>query len=997
MTELSEREDALGTTARPSLHVFGGLRLAVDGETRPLGGPQERAVLALLVANADHPVSVDRLLDALWGDEVPATAEKTIQVYMSRIRAALGPAAVDRSAVGYVLHTVVVDLDVGAFEAAVRTGNAELEAGDAARADAAFDEALAIAAGEPFPDVAEVVALAPEIARLVELRWQAATGRFDAGLRLGRHEALVVEIEAAVAQQPHRERAWAQLMLALYRSGRQAEALAAYHRARLALDEELGIEPGPELRDLERRILDQDPGLALPVALQSRGVPHPISSIVGRTDDLRRLASTVADHRLSTLVGPGGVGKTRLAIEAANQLTPEFTDGSAFIGLADVTDHALVPTEILTVLGVRPPPDRAPLDVLTAYLGARRMLLVIDNLEQIPDISRPVGALLDAAPNVHILATSRRPIAVRGETTLTVDPLTVAAGDRATATDAARLFIERAADVRPQVPGPEALATIESICGRLDGLPLAIELVARLTRVMEVAEIDRELAALALGVEGTADLPERHRTLRATIQWSRKLLPPDAQRSFPLLGLFSGGFDREAFEAALRIGPDAGRSTAILAALIDHSLVRRTASRAGVARFAVLDMIRSAAREELAGDDRRPAVETAIASHYLEVATASETLLDGPEQVTAMDRLDAELDNIRTSIQTAIRSGLAEQALLAAAALRPFWERSGRFAEGRATLAAVLELRDSAPPAAVGKAVNAAGVMAWLASDYPAARMAWESALDMRRQAGDVTGAMYTLGNLGILATDLQDFDRARWIYTECLETATALGDSWGLAAYHGNLGQVEIETGRLPEGELHIREAIDRFREIGDDHSVAMALNLQARAALAAGRLDEAEALERESLRLGEAVDNWNTKVIAHRRLALIAALADRPEETADELRAAGALVLPADDAMEICELLETFSRGAARRDPGGAARALGAADRIRRRTAKQLWPLDAPIISAARGAAEAGLGTETFAAAYAAGAAADPKELLIEVLGMVHERRAGSPADGR
>ena len=981
--------------ARPALRVFGGLKVVVHGTSRPLGGPQERAVLALLAASADRAVSTDRLVDALWGDDVPATAEKTIQVYVSRIRRAIGPDAVERTAVGYVLRTSVLDLDIPAFESAVAVAVAELEAGDARRAHQTFNQALAIATGEPFADSAHIGLLEPEIARINELRWQAVSGSFDAALRIGQHETLIPEIERAIDGEPHRERLWAQLMLALYRSGRQGDALAAYHRARRALDEELGVEPGPELRDLERRILDQDPTLATLGEDRSRSLPHPISSFIGRTEELHRLTAALVDHRLVTLVGPGGVGKTRLAVEAANQIAPGFEDGAAFIGLADIVEPGLVPTEILAVLGVQPPAGHDPVDVLTGHLRTRRLLLVIDNLEQIPEVGPLVAALLEAAPGVRVLATSRRPLAVRGEATLTVEPLTVAHAGRTAATDAARLFMERSADVRPRASEPDALAMIESICARLDGLPLAIELVARLTRVMELAEIDHELAGQALGVEGMADSPARQRTLRATIRWSRELLPEDARHAFPLLSLFAGGFDREAFEVVCRAAGHEGHAATILAALVDHSLLRRATSRAGRARFAMLDMIRTAAREELDSDDgRRSAAETAYALHYLEIAKASELLLDGPEQVTVVDRLNAEIDNIRSSIQLAIRAGFAEPALLAASALRPFWERSGRFGEGRATLAAVLELRAGAPPDVVGKAVNAAGVMAWLAADYPAARANWEAALELRRQAGDVIGAMYTLGNLGILATDLQEFDRARAIYAECLATATDRADDWAIAAYHGNLGQAEIESGRLEDGEAHIREAVDRFRMIGDEHSVAMALNLQARVALAAGRLAEAERLERESLRLGEQVDNWNTKVIAHRRLALIVALDGRTDEAFDELRASAALVLPADDMIELSELLETYGRVAATLDPRNAARALGAADRIRRGADKPISPLDAPIVTVARATAEAGLGPSAYAAAFEDGAASEPKPLLGELLGLGAGSVLGSPA---
>ena len=402
--------------------ILGALEVDDDGRTVAVAGAKPRALLATLLLHANDVVSVDSLTDALWGDEPPETAKNALQVHVSQLRKALGNDVVDRRGSGYVIEVASADLDLARFQELC----AEAESLPPAEGAERLRSALALWRGEPEFDRL----------RLEELRLAALEDRIDLDLELGRHAEVIAELQGLVDAEPLRERPRAQLMLALYRSGRQADALAEFARARETLVDELGVEPGAELQRLQRAVLEQDPSVAAPAAPRpvSR-LPAPPTPLIGRSRELAETAALFAGGvRLMTLTGPGGIGKTRLALELARAIEPELEHGATLIRLSTVLDPLLVPDAIAQGIGV----PEANRDTLLELLRPRSLLLVLDNFEQLLPAAPFLSELLEAAPEVRLLVTSRAVLHVAGEQEYPVPPLE----------EAEELFVARAAGGR---------------------------------------------------------------------------------------------------------------------------------------------------------------------------------------------------------------------------------------------------------------------------------------------------------------------------------------------------------------------------------------------------------------------------------------------------------------------------------------------------------------------------------------------------------------------
>src|SRR5581483_6641662 len=435
-----------------------------------------------------------------------------------------------------------------------------------------------------------------EAERLEELRLTALELRYDAELACGRHDAVVAELEALTAEHPYRERFLHQRVLALYRCGRQAEALEVYRDARRVLADELGLEPGPALQELERAILRQEPSLEAPAAptRSTRPLPVPATPLVGRRLELAAVAALFRDEgaRLVTLTGTGGTGKTRLALAVAASLEPELRDGALFVSLAPVTDPELLVDTIAEALDVREGTTRSLAEGVTEHLRDRRMLLVLDNFEQLLAAAPFVADLLAAAPRLWILATSRAQLRLAAEREYPVPPFDTPDADvpfeALVKADALRLYAARAQAVEPAFElDPANAAEVARVCSRLDGLPLAIELAAARAKLLAPAEIlerlEREPNLLP---SGPRDAPARQQTLAATIRWSYDLLGPDERVAFARLGVFVGGCTLEAAEGVCDV------TLETLSALVDNNLLRR---RNG--RFMMLETVRHFAVE----------------------------------------------------------------------------------------------------------------------------------------------------------------------------------------------------------------------------------------------------------------------------------------------------------------------------------------------------------------------------------------------------------------
>ncbi|MET8770611.1 BTAD domain-containing putative transcriptional regulator [Streptomyces sp. NPDC004658] len=526
-----------------------------DGTSLDPGGPRPRALLTLLLLDADRAVSVERLLDGLYGAEPPAGAMSALQSQISRLRRRLAPhAGIDAVPAGYALAVGPDAVDVHRFAGLAAQGRTALTAGDHPRAAALLRDALALWRGPALPDLPDAHA---DRARLEELRLAVLQDRIEAELGTGGGPELVPELRALLQARPLDERLYGQLMRALHAAGRSAEALAVFEEARRRLADELGADPSPALSALHLQLLrdgtDTPPRPRLPAQL---------TRFVGREPELARIDRALTDSRLVTLTGPGGVGKTRLALEAARARTggnatrspahpgtpspsarPAGAADVCLVELAPLTDGARIPYAVLAALGVRDgfrSPATDALDRLLAALADREVLLVLDNCEHLVEsAARTASLLLGACPGVHVLATSRESLGVTGEVLVPVPPLPEE--------PAVRLLLDRARAVRPDFDGH---ARVPEICRALDGLPLAIELAAARLRTLSVDELaDRLHDRFRVLTRGDRAKPPRHRTLRAVVEWSWELLDPEERDLASRLTVFAGGATLDAVAA----------------------------------------------------------------------------------------------------------------------------------------------------------------------------------------------------------------------------------------------------------------------------------------------------------------------------------------------------------------------------------------------------------------------------------------------------------------
>ena len=527
--------------------LLGSIDVWRAGERLELRQAKQRAVLAILLVNVNQAVSTDQLVDGLWPERPPGRPQTAIQGYISELRKLLGPTNIETTAGGYVLHAESDQVDANRFERLVREGRDALATDQIEQADSRLREALDLWRGPALADFTYEAWAQQEIARLEELRLVAREHSIEAQLLLSKHAELVGELKTLIHEHPLRERPRGQLMLALYRSGRQAEALEAYQQGRSSLIEDLGIDPSPELQALYKQILNQDEALHVkaPATQAPTNLPAPPNALIGREREIQDVAELLRDDaRLVTLTGPGGTGKTRLALAVAAQMADDFSGGVFIVRLSAVKRPDLLTPTIARALGLREQPGESLLDTVCSHLHDKKLLLLLDNLEQIIEAASEIATLLRSAPDAKVLATSRTPLRLTGEHLYPVPPL--ALPDLEVSFDAAalsrneavRLFVARAQAERSDFTLTDAsVQTVAEICVRLDGLPLAIELAAARARVLSAQAILTRLdTRLKLLTRGSQDLDERQKTLRATIDWSYDLLPEDERALFARLG-----------------------------------------------------------------------------------------------------------------------------------------------------------------------------------------------------------------------------------------------------------------------------------------------------------------------------------------------------------------------------------------------------------------------------------------------------------------------------
>ena len=844
------------------IRLFGSLEVVVDGRPLPVAGQSERSLLAALACSAGRVVAVDRLIDDLWAEDLPANPTNALQVRISKLRRKLGGRISTRPA-GYALEVDPDDVDVVRFARLVSAGR--------------FPEALGLYRGDPLAEFRDQEWARAEAIRLEELHLAAVEEHVENRLREGGDVSLVSELEALVATHPLRERLRGQLMLALHRSGRSADALARYQEGRRLLRDELGLHPSDALRQLEGAILRQDETLHAPAPRSSppTNLPARLSSFIGRDADLSRAVEVLGRSRLVTLTGPGGAGKTSLAIEAARIAASSYRDGVWFAALAGVTDPDHVALTIAEALGIADP-ALAPRELVSAWLSEREVLLVLDNCEHLVDACAGLveQVLRSAAAGTRIMATSREALGVPGEVQLPVPPLADA--------DAIALFVERAAAVNPGFELGDDEDVVRGICQRLDGMPLAIELAAARVNMLPMAEIDRRLDdRFRLLTGGPRTATARHRTLRATIDWSHDLLTEPQRVLLRRLSVFRGGWTLEAAEAvcAGEAAPP-GDVLELLSALIGQSLVVASGGR-----FRLLETIREYAGDRLVEASEAEAVRERHARYFLELAEQAEPELRRPRQSEWLARLRAEDDNFQLALHWCRKRAIDEPdlGLRLAAALGWYWY-VGRQTEGRSELAAVLDAASSGSSLvrarvlqALSLALRPAGCIVHPSRE--AAEAARQS-LELFAGANDPARAAISQLLLAVEGVAGGDVGGCLEQVAAARETLAGLGDRWGHALADFVEMEILLRNG-ADERALPLAEAaIASFEELGDDWGrSAVPMHLGAGLRLA-GRTDEAVTVLHRALRVCCAAGLENNVARVYAELGGAAADVGHPEE---------------------------------------------------------------------------------------------------------------------
>ena len=601
---------------------------------------------------------------------------------------------------------------------------------------------------------------------------------------------------------------------------------------------DLGRHRLKDLKELERLIQVLHPDLAAdftpPNTLSpiAHNLPQPLTSFVGREHALATITDLLRTNRLVTLAGPGGCGKTRLALEVARGEVGAHPDGVWLVELASLTDPKLVPEDVAAVLNIREAADSSSAPALAAAIGAKHLLLVLDNCEHlVAACAELVEAILRACPRVRVLATSREPLGAPGERVWRVPslarPTVRQPFDELARCESVSLFVERASAVAPGFALTQQNAgSIVAICRRLDGIPLALELAA--ARVQDLP-IDRIAARLddrfRLLVRGTRTARPRHRTLRATIDWSYDLLSEPERVVLRRLSVFAGGWSLEAAEAVCT-GDDIDASTVVdlMTQIVLKSLAAMDES-GDDARYRLLETVREYGRERLAASGETAAVRSRHLAWYAALAERAAPELLRSDQAAWLDRLEREHDNVRTAVEWALTDGDVEAGLRLAAAIWRFWYGRGYFAEGRALLDALLERGTPAPAATRAAALASAGSLASELGDYAAGCARLEEALEIYRSVGDDREAAVVLNLLGIAAFSQGKVERARDLYGQSLATRRATGDQWGTALCLHNLGRLAYHRGEYDEASNLMETSLTIFRSLDDQQHVAMAL----------------------------------------------------------------------------------------------------------------------------------------------------------------------------
>lgn len=877
------------------LRVLGPLELVGDDATAvPLGGAQLRRALATLALHAPSSTPVDVLNDVLWPEGPPSS--NALQATVSKLRKTIAPITIDATASAYSLTLGPAGIDAHHFEKLTSSGRDAAADGRHEAAVEQLDVALTMWRGRPFDDLADLPIGQAPAARLSSLRESAISTRLECNLSLGRLDVAAAELEALTVSEPFVERWWALLMLSRYRQNRQADALRAYQQARSILADELGLEPGPELRQLESRILQHDPSLgpassgrlAQPVRVQpARTVtlPQRLMSFVGRDRHIESLSFLLAEERLITVLGPGGAGKTSLSIEVARRVAATMSPRVVLIELASVPRGGDVMAAVAAVVspgngelrsGAAPSNE---LDRIVDALGDQPLLLILDNCEHVvAEAAEFAAAVLRQAPSIRILATSREPLAVPGERIWPIPPLT--------ADESFELLRARAASAGVELESSEPTRQAAArLIERLDGLPLAIELAAARLRSMSITDIvsrlDDRFALLSVGPR-TAE--PRQQTLRNLFDWSHDLLDEQERMLFRRLAVFPGGATLDAIEDVCTDpmtaddGPAGGGRGAdrllrrqaheLISHLVDKSLVLVDHTPAG-ARYRMLQTLADYAAEQLVAAGEAEAFASRHAQYFAERLRPVERGLFGHEQRHWMEWLRVEWANITAAIDHALAVDDGNTAICLTAPLGWYFFMIDESASGAEWLHAALSCGGNRDPRLHSLALSSYAFLASMGPDPAHAALVAERALATLDSYDDPITEAIVVGEYVVCHLFRGRIEVCRQALPLCEEAAHRSGDRWSMAMASLVGAEVLNGAGDPEAAEREMRHAADGFAAVGDRFSYTLCVTHAAELAEMHGDYDRAVRMLEESVAIAEDV-GFSPRIMATRsRLA--------------------------------------------------------------------------------------------------------------------------------
>lgn len=876
---------------------LGPLRVETDGIAVPLNGRRLESVLAVLAANVDQVVTFDALVDAVWGAAAPERAAQSLESLIWRLRKILEPGRAARETAtvlrteeaGYRLALPRENVDSHRLLRANQLVAELLSTDDVGQALETADAALSLWRGQPCLGVPDAAWMAPVRAHLEEAHLELRQHRVQALLATAQPERALDDLAGLLAQHPYRERLWGQRMLALYRCGRQSEALQAYADARRVLADELGIDPGAELRELQRQILDQDRGLELAASAAliagETHLPSRRAALIGREVELSQLVAMLAEHPLVSLTGTGGCGKTRLAIEAAYCARTRFGDGVWFVDLADVSDPALVWSRVALTLGLALQPGTDIEAMTLAFLAPRTMLLVLDNCEQVLDAVADVAdRILESAPSVTLLTTTREPLELAGEQVYPLSPLdppSSSGGGALTDSPAVQLFMKLVGAALPDLDlaGPDG-ASIARICLAVGGLPLGLELAASRARNFELAEVATALEhnPTTLTRPGRGSL--RQSTLHDTIEWSHRLARADEQVLHRRLATINGPFTVQAAEGLCALAPlRPGQAMDLVAGLVHRSLLTpgRTTHAGGPSTFTQLVPIRAHAEASLAGSGERAEVGAArdrwVLDHF---SRAPDDGRDG--QSAWYDWIEDNYAAIDGTLTATLLESRSPTGLALIDTLTVYWYDRNRMVDGMRWLEAAIRLPDPDPFDRVRAYASYASARALNQETELAAPVIAEAIAGLSAASGGqapLAGRLLVSLSAAAWAGDL--WAESAIAATEARRIGESTGDHHVVLRARAVLAACEVITGDADRAVVDAAGVLEDNQEVGNHVAAHFACITNAIAAVWA--------------RDPEAGLHWSAQAMRHQRALGIRNVGDTLEQRGHHYATAGKL----------------------------------------------------------------------------------------------------------